>query len=82
MIKDELPAVVITNIITLSHLHLPVYLDKIEEEVPFDSPPASSLSRIPITHGKTKFSIFRSGSVISRASKLVPEFEDAKEHQL
>lgn len=76
MAKDELPEVNISNIITLSQLFPPLHLDKLEEIGQFDSPPSSSLSRIPITHGKTKFSIFRSGSVISRASTSIPELEE------
>ena len=76
MTQDELPEVNITNIITLSQILQPQHLEKLQETVQFDSSPSSSLSRIPIAHGRTKFSIFRSGSVISRASTSISELEE------
>lgn len=53
----------------------PFNLSRLEEVVSFDSSKIA-LSRIPITHGRTKFSIFRSGAVVSRASKSIAELED------
>ena len=75
------PVVNISNIVSLSKIGSPFDLTPQKESIPFE-PSKFSLSRIPIIHGQTKFSIFQSGSVISRASKLFSEFEDAKEHQL
>ena len=77
----EKPIVIITNIVARSKIYKPFDLTLLKQSKPFDSS-KFALSRIPITHAQTKFSIFQSGSVISRASKSVPEFEDAREHQL
>lgn len=75
MTESERPVVNISNIVTRSRLCSPFDLSPLEESVPFDSAKVS-LSRIPIVQGKTKFSVFRSGSVISRASTSIPELEE------
>lgn len=69
------PQVNISNIVTRSHICLPFDLTLLEQSVPFDSS-KFALSRIPIIQGQTKFSIFHSGSVISRASTSILELEE------
>jgi len=76
MSQEELPDVNITNIVTLSQILQPQNLEKLQGTIQFDNTPTASLSRIPITHGGTKFSIFRSGSVVSRASTSISELEE------
>lgn len=75
MAFDERPVVNISNIVTLSRLHSPFDLTLLKQSAPFDSS-NFALSRIPIIQGQTKFSIFRSGSVISRASTSTLELEE------
>ena len=69
------PIINISNIVTLSQICSPFDLTPLQHATPFDSSKCS-LSRIPIHLGRTKFSIFRSGSVISRASKSILELEE------
>jgi len=69
------PIINISNIVTRSQICSPFDLTSLQHATPFDSS-KSSLSRIPIHVGRTKFSIFRSGSVISRASKSILELEE------
>ena len=69
------PIINISNIVTRSQICSPFNLTSLQHATPFDSS-KSSLSRIPIHIGRTKFSIFRSGSVISRASKSILELEE------
>lgn len=69
------PVVNITNIVTRSRICAPFDLTLLKQSVPFDSS-KFALSRIPIIQGQTKFSIFRSGSVISRASTSIIELEE------
>lgn len=73
--KSERPVVNISNIVTQSRLYPPFDLTLLEQSVPFDSSKLA-LSRIPIIQGQTKFSIFHSGSVISRASTSLLELEE------
>ena len=73
--RAEMPIVNISNIVTLSKLRSPFDLRPLEHSIPFDSS-KFALSRIPIILGNTKFSVFRSGSVISRASKSIAELEE------
>ncbi|AJP62014.1 TATA-box binding protein [ANMV-1 virus] len=75
MAPVERPVVNITNIVTRSRIRSPFDLTLLKRSVPFDST-KYSLSRIPIVRGRTKFSIFRSGSVISRASSSIIELEE------
>lgn len=72
---SEMPVVNISNIVTRSSLCSPFDLTLLKQSTPFDSS-KSALSRIPIIQGQTKFSIFRSGSVISRASRSIEELEE------
>lgn len=69
------PEVNISNIVTRSHIRSPFDLTRLEQSVSFDSS-KFALSRIPIIQGQTKFSIFHSGSVISRASTSINELEE------
>lgn len=69
------PVVNISNIVTRSRLVSPFDLSPLKHTAPFDSS-KFALSRIPIVQGRTKFSIFRSGSVISRASRSINELEE------
>ena len=69
------PVVNISNIVTRSCVQSPFDLTLLKQSIPFDSS-KFALSRIPIVQGKTKFSIFRSGSVISRASTSILELEE------
>lgn len=69
------PIINISNIVTRSQIYSPFDLTPLQQAKPFDSSKCS-LSRIPIHLGRTKFSIFRSGSVISRASKSILELEE------
>ena len=71
----ERPVVNISNIVTLSRIRPPFDLTLLEQSASFDSS-KFALSRIPIVQGRTKFSIFRSGSVISRASPSITELEE------
>lgn len=73
--NKERPLVNVTNIISRSQIHHPCNLTSLKKEIAFDLPD-SALARIPIAQGKTKFSVFQSGSVISRASKSINELED------
>jgi TATA-box binding protein (TBP) (component of TFIID and TFIIIB) len=70
----ERPVVNISNIVTLSRLRPPFDLTLLKQSSPFDSS-KFSLSRIPIIQGQTKFSVFHTGSVISRASRSTLELE-------
>lgn len=69
----EKPRVTISNIVTLSRIRAPFDLTLLKHSIPFDS---SKFSRVPIIQGNTKFSVFRSGSVISRASTSIAELEE------
>jgi len=71
----EMPVVNISNIVTQSRIYPPFDLTLLKQSTPFDSS-KFALSRIPIIQGQTKFSIFRSGSVISRASRSIAELEE------
>jgi TATA-box binding protein (TBP) (component of TFIID and TFIIIB) len=71
----ERPVVNISNIVTRSRISSPFDLTLLKQSASFDSS-KSALSRIPIVQGRTKFSIFRSGSVISRASSSILELEE------
>ena len=75
MASNERPVVNISNIVTRSCVQSPFDLTLLKQSIPFDSS-KFALSRIPIVQGKTKFSIFRSGSVISRASTSILELEE------
>lgn len=75
MTSDERPVVTISNIVTHSQIRSPFDLTLLKQATPFDSA-KSALSRIPIVQGRTKFSIFRSGAVISRASTSIRELEE------
>lgn len=75
MTVAPLPEVNISNIVTLSKIDPPLDLTLLKQSAPFDSS-RFALSRIPITLGRTKFSIFRSGSVVSRASTSITELEE------
>lgn len=75
MTHVERPAVNISNIVTRSKICSPFDLTRLMQSIPFDSS-KFALSRIPIVQGQTKFSIFRSGSVISRASSSLLELEE------
>ena len=75
MASNERPVVNISNIVTRSRLRSPFDLTSLKQSDPFDSS-KFALSRIPIIQGRTKFSIFRSGSVISRASTSILELEE------
>ena len=70
-----MPIVNISNIVTRSSLCSPFDLTLLKQSTPFDSS-KFALSRIPIIEGQTKFSVFRSGSVISRASRSIEELEE------
>ena len=71
----ERPVVNISNIVTRSRIRSPFDLTPLNLTSPFDSS-KFALSRIPIVQGRTKFSIFRSGSVVSRASSSITELEE------
>jgi TATA-box binding protein (TBP) (component of TFIID and TFIIIB) len=71
----ERPVVNISNIVTRSRISSPFDLTLLKQSTSFDSS-KFALSRIPIVQGRTKFSIFRSGSVISRASSSILELEE------
>ena len=75
MPSTQRPLVNISNIVTRSRIYSPFDLSSLKQSVPFDSS-KFSLSRIPIIQGQTKFSIFRSGSVISRASTSIDRLEE------
>lgn len=75
MTPAEIPVVNISNIVTRSHIYSPFDLTLLEQSIPFDSS-TFALSRIPIVQGHTKFSVFRSGTVISRASTSIPDLEE------
>ena len=68
------PKIQITNIIAKSQLVPPFSLSSLEAKYPF-SPKA--LARIFIPYKHVKFSIFRTGTVMSRASRSVNELEDS-----
>ena len=68
------PNIQIINIIAKSQLVPPFSLSSLEAKHPF-SPKA--LSRIFIPYKHVKFSIFRTGTVMSRASRSVNELEDS-----
>lgn len=63
----------ISNIVAKSQLVPPFSLSSLTSQYPFD--PQAVLSRIYIPHNHTKFSIFRTGTVISRASRSLNDLE-------
>lgn len=69
------PIVNVSNIVARAHISQPFDLTLLKQSTPFDSS-KFALSRIPIIQGQTKFSIFRSGTVISRASKSISQLEE------
>lgn len=73
--NNERPTVKVVNIVTRSLISPPFDLTALSKEKAFE-PPNFSLGRILIPQGKTKFSIFRSGSVVSRASPSILDFEE------
>jgi TATA-box binding protein (TBP) (component of TFIID and TFIIIB) len=75
MESDIAPVVNVSNIVTLSKLQSPFDLTLLKQTAPFDSS-KFALSRILIILGSTKFSIFRSGAVVSRASASITELEE------
>jgi TATA-box binding protein (TBP) (component of TFIID and TFIIIB) len=74
MQRKDRPVVTVSNIITGAKIHLPVDLTALLMRTKVDYP-ESPLARIPISINNTKFSVFPSGSVVSRGSKTILEFE-------
>lgn len=69
------PVVKVVNIVTRSLIRPPFDLTALSKAKAFDTP-NFSLGRILIPQGRTRFSIFHSGSVVSRASQSIQDFED------
>lgn len=69
------PQTQITNIIAKSQLVPPFSLSSLEAKYPFDH--KAVLSRIFIPCNHVKFSIFRTGTVMSRAARSFIELEDS-----
>lgn len=69
------PQMQITNIIAKSQLVPPFSLSSLEAKYPFDH--KAVLSRIFIPYNHVKFSIFRTGTVMSRAARSFIELEDS-----
>ena len=65
----------ITNIIAKSQLVPPFSLSSLEAKYPFDRKPV--LSRIFIPYKHIKFSIFRTGTVMSRAARSLHELDNS-----
>jgi TATA-box binding protein (TBP) (component of TFIID and TFIIIB) len=65
----------ITNIVAKSHLVPPFSLSSLATEFPFTA--QSALPHIPLSYQHSKFSIFKTGTVISRASRSVPDLESS-----
>lgn len=63
------------NIVAKSQLIPPFSLASLSAQFPFSSP--RFLCHIPIPHDHVKFSIFRTGNVISRASTSLSELESS-----
>lgn len=70
------PKIRITNIISKSQLIPPFSLSLIEERYPFDYD-RIVLSRIFVPYKHIKFSIFRTGTVISRAARSIDELDES-----
>ena len=73
--KAEKPEIEVTNIIAKSQLVPPFSLSALESKHPFDH--QAVLSRIFIPHNRVKFSIFRTGTVMSRAARSLDELDDS-----
>lgn len=69
------PKIQITNIIAKSHLVPPFSLSSLESKYPFDH--KAVLSRIFIPYDHIKFSVFRTGTVMSRAARSFHELQDS-----
>lgn len=69
------PQTQITNIVAKSQLVPPFSLSSLESKFPFDR--KAALARIFIPYRHVKFSIFRTGAVMSRAARSFIELEES-----
>ena len=78
MDSDERTQIKITNIISKTHLIPPFTLSEFSSAFPF-SEERTFLHRVYIPYKNTNFSVFRSGSIISRSSTSQTELESSFE---
>lgn len=75
------PQIQITNIVSKSKLVPPLSFSALESEYPFDrdsrSAPIFHGTRIPISYKHIKFSIFRTGTILSRAARSLNELDES-----